>query len=122
MSDASPSSDLSARVKTGFPLAIGIALLLFSPTFVVGLLVLVIAFIGAQELTSMLAKVEGDETPGLLPEWLLPATAVLMCLGALKGQTGLHAALMISAVGWIFYELVFTPKSQLTKLLSLIHI
>jgi phosphatidate cytidylyltransferase len=110
---------LSARVKTGFPLAAGIALLLFSPTFVVGLLVLVVTFIGAQELTSMLAKAKGDETPGLLPEWLLPGTAVLMGLGALAGQTGLHAALLISVVGWIFYELVFTPKSELTKLSAL---
>ncbi len=59
MSDASSPSDLSARVKTGFPLAAGIALLLFSPTFVVGLLVLVVTFIGAQELTSMLAKADG---------------------------------------------------------------
>jgi phosphatidate cytidylyltransferase len=67
----------------------------------------------------MIAKAEGDETPGLLPEWLLPVTAVLMGLGALAGQTGLHAALLISAVGWIFYELVFTPKSELTKLSAL---
>ena len=119
MSDVSSPSDLSARLKTGFPLAIGIALLLFSPTFVVGLLVIVIAFIGAQELTTMLAKAEGEETPGLLPEWFLPATAVLMGLGALKGETGLHAALLISVVGWIFYELVFTPKSELTKLSAL---
>ena len=119
MSEVSSPSDLSARLKTGFPLAIGIALLLFSPTFVVGLLVIVIAFIGAQELTTMLAKAEGEETPGLLPEWFLPATAVLMGLGALKGETGLHAALLISVVGWIFYELIFTPKSELTKLSAL---
>jgi CDP-diglyceride synthetase len=119
MSDASSPSDLSARVKTGFPLAGGIAFLLFSPTFVVGILVLAVVFIGAQELTSMLAKAEGDETLGLLPEWLLPGTAVLMGLGALAGQTGLHAALLISVVGWIFYELVFTPKSELTKLSAL---
>ena len=119
MSDVSSPSDLSARLKTGFPLALGIVLVLFSPTFVVGLVVIVIAFIGAQELTSMLAKAEGEETPGLLPEWFLPATAVLMGLGALKGETGLHAALLISVVGWIFYELVFTPKSELTKLSAL---
>jgi CDP-diglyceride synthetase len=99
MSDASSPSDLSARVKTGFPLAAGIALLLFSPTFVVGLLVLVVTFIGAQELTSMLAKAKGDETPGLLPEWLLPGTAVLMGLGALAGQTGLHASLIDQCSG-----------------------
>jgi phosphatidate cytidylyltransferase len=49
----------------------------------------------------------------------LPGTAVLMGLGALAGQTGLHAALLISVVGWIFYELVFTPKSELTKLSAL---
>ena len=89
MSDASTPSDLSARVKTGFPLAAGIALLLFSPTFVVGLLVLVVTFIGAQELTSMLDKAKGDETPGLLPEWLLPGTAVLMGLGALGAAIGI---------------------------------
>ena len=119
MSDTSSKSDLSARVKTGIPLAAGISVLLFSPTFVIGLLVLVVAFIGAQELTKMLAKGEDEEATGLLPEWLLPGTAVLMGLGALAGESGLHAALMISAVGWIFYELVFTPKSELAKLSSL---
>ncbi len=119
MSDASSTSDLSARVKTGFPLAAGIAILLFTPTFVIGLLVLAIAFIGAQELTGMLAKGNDDENPGILPEWLLPGTAVLMGLGALAGESGLHGALLISAVGWIFYELVFTPKSELAKLLAL---
>ena len=119
MTDASSSSDLSARVKTGFPLAGGIGLLLFSPTFVVGILVLAVAFIGAQELTSMLTKAEGDETKGFLPKWLLPGTAVLMGLGSLAGQTGLHATLLISIVGWIFYELVFTPKSELAKLSTL---
>ena len=119
MSDTSSKSDLSARVKTGIPLAAGITVLLFSPTFVIGLLVLVVAFIGAQELTKMLAKGEDEEATGLLPEWLLPGTAVLMGLGALAGESGLHAALMISAVGWIFYELVFTPKSELAKLSSL---
>ena len=119
MSDTSSKSDLSARVKTGIPLAAGITVLLFSPTFVIGLLVLVVAFIGAQELTKMLAKGEDEEATGLLPEWLLPGTAVLMGLGALAGESGLHAALMISAVGWIFHELVFTPKSELAKLSSL---
>ena len=119
MSDASSTSDLSARVKTGFPLAAGIAILLFTPTFVIGLLVLAIAFIGAQELTGMLAKGNDDENPGILPEWLLPGTAVLMGLGALAGESGLHGALLISAVGWIFYELVFTPKSELAKLSAL---
>ncbi len=119
MSDASSTSDLSARVKTGFPLAAGIAILLFTPTFVIGLLVLTIAFIGAQELTGMLAKGNDDENPGILPEWLLPGTAVLMGLGALAGESGLHGALLISAVGWIFYELVFTPKSELAKLSAL---
>ena len=119
MSDASSTSDLSARVKTGFPLAAGIAILLFTPTFVIGLLVLAIAFIGAQELTGMLAKGNDDENPGILPEWLLPGTAVLMGLGALVGESGLHGALLISAVGWIFYELVFTPKSELAKLSAL---
>ena len=119
MSDASSTSDLPARVKTGFPLAAGIAILLFTPTFVIGLLVLAIAFIGAQELTGMLAKGNDDENPGILPEWLLPGTAVLMGLGALAGESGLHGALLISAVGWIFYELVFTPKSELAKLSAL---
>ena len=119
MSDAPSTSDLSARVKTGIPLAAGIIILLFTPTFVIGLLVLAVAFIGAQELTSMLAKSDNDETPGLLPEWLLPGTAVLMGLGALAGESGLHAALLISVVGWIFYELIFTPKSGLAKLSAL---
>ena len=79
-----------------------------------------VAFIGAQELTSMLsAKDENSDTTVILPEWLLPGTAVLMGLGALAGESGLHGALLISALGWIFFELVFTPKSELAKLSSL---
>ena len=120
MSDASSTSDLSARVKTGFPLAAGIAILLFTPALVIGLAVMAVAFIGAQELTSMLsAKDDNSDTTVILPEWLLPGTAVLMGLGALAGESGLHGALLISALGWIFFELVFTPKSELAKLSSL---
>jgi len=120
MSDTSSTSDLSARVKTGFPLAAGIAILLFTPALVIGLAVMAVAFIGAQELTSMLsAKDDNSDTTVILPEWLLPGTAVLMGLGALAGESGLHGALLISALGWIFFELVFTPKSELAKLSSL---
>jgi len=51
----------------------------------------------------------------LLPEWMLPVAAVLMGLGALGGESGLHAALLISTAGWIIIELVFTPKKELSK-------
>ena len=57
MSYTSSTSDLSARVKTGFPLAAGIAILLFTPVFVIGLAVLVVAFIGAQELTAEVIEI-----------------------------------------------------------------
>ena len=120
MSDDSSTSDLSARVKTGFPLATGIAILLFAPALVIGLAVMAVAFMGAQELTSMLsAKEDNSDTIVILPEWMLPGTAVMMGLGALAGESGLHGALLISALGWIFFELVFTPKSELAKLSSL---
>ena len=121
MGDTAPTSDLSARVKTGFPLAAGIAILLFTPAFVVGLAVIVVAFIGAQELTTMLSAKgsKSDSTVVILPEWLLPGAAVLMGLGALAGESGLYAALLVCALGWIFFELVFTPKSELAKLSSL---
>ena len=120
MSDALSTSDLSARVKTGFPLAAGIAILLFTPVFVIGLAVMAVAFIGAQELTAMLsAKSDNTDTIVILPEWLLPGTAVLMGLGALSGESGLHGTLLICVLGWIFFELVFTPKSELAKLSSL---
>jgi len=77
---------------------------------------LVLAFIGAQELTAMLSgKEDKTETKVLLPEWMLPVAAVLMGLGALGGESGLHAALLISAAGWIIIELVFTPKNELSK-------
>ncbi|HIA33291.1 MAG TPA: hypothetical protein EYN85_00485, partial [Candidatus Lambdaproteobacteria bacterium] len=90
------------------------------PALVIGLAVMAVAFIGAQELTSMLsAKDDNSDTTVILPEWLLPGTAVLMGLGALAGESGLHGALLISALGWIFFELVFTPKSELAKLSSL---
>jgi len=116
MSEAHSSSELTKRIRTGIPLAAGIALVVFAPTFVVGLVVLVLAFIGAQELTAMLAgKEDKTDSTVLLPEWMLPVAAVLMGLGALGGESGLHAALLISAAGWIIIELVFTPKNELSK-------
>ena len=116
MSEAPSSSELTKRIRTGITLAAGIALVVFAPTFVVGLVVLVLAFIGAQELTAMLAgKEDKTDSTVLLPEWMLPVAAVLMGLGALGGESGLHAALLISAAGWIIIELVFTPKNELSK-------
>ena len=55
MSEVNSSSELNKRIRTGIPLAAGIALMVFAPTIILGLGVLVLAFIGAQELTSMLA-------------------------------------------------------------------
>ena len=116
MSESPSSSELTKRIRTGIPLAAGIALVVFAPTFIVGLVVLVLAFIGAQELTAMLAgKEDKTNSTVLLPEWMLPVAAVLMGLGALGGESGLHAALLISAAGWIIIELVFTPKNELSK-------
>ena len=116
MSEAHSSSELTKRIRTGIPLSAGIALVVFAPTFVVGLVVLVLAFIGAQELTAMLAGKEyKTDSSVLLPEWILPVAAILMGLGALGGESGLHAALLISAAGWIIIELVFTPKNELSK-------
>ena len=116
MSEAPSSSELTKRIRTGIPLAAGIALVVFAPTFIVGLVVLVLAFIGAQELTAMLAgKEDKTDSTVLLPEWMLPVAAVLMGLGALGGESGLHATLLISVAGWIIIELVFTPKNELSK-------
>ena len=116
MSEAPSSSELTKRIRTGIPLAAGIALVVFAPTFIVGLVVLVLAFIGAQELTAMLAgKEDKTDSTVLLPEWMLPVAAVLMGLGALGGESGLHATLLISVVGWIIIELVFTQKNELSK-------
>ena len=120
MSEASSSSELTKRFRTGIPLAAGIAFVVFTPTFIVGLVVLVLAFIGAQELTAMLAgKEDKTDSTVLLPEWMLPVAAVLMGLGAMGGESGLHATLLISATGWIIIELVFTPKNDLSKFTSL---
>ena len=120
MSEAPSSSELSNRYRTGIPLAAGIALVVFAPTIILGLVVLVLAFIGAQELTAMLArKKEKPDSAVLLPEWMLPIAAVLMGLGAMGGEAGLHATLLISASGWIIFELVLTPKNNLSKFTSL---
>jgi len=120
MSEAPSSSELTKRIRTGIPLATGIALVVFAPTFIVGLVVLVLAFIGAQELTAMLAgKEDKTDSTVLLPEWMLPVAAVLMGLGALGGESWLNATLLISAAGWITIELVFTHKNQLSKFTSL---
>ena len=81
MSEAPSSSELTKRIRTGIPLAAGVALVVFAPTFVVGLVVLVLAFIGAQELTAMLTgKEDKTDSTVLLPEWMLPVAAVLMGL------------------------------------------
>jgi len=120
MSEASSSSELTKRIRTGIPLAAGIALVVFSPAFIVGMVVLVLAFIGAQELTAMLAgKEDKTDSTVFLPEWMLPVAAILMGLGALGGASGLHTTLLISAVGWMIFELVFTPKNELSKFTSL---
>lgn len=118
MQENSSSNELSKRIKTGVFVAIGIGLVLFTPIFVVGIFVLILAFIGAQELTKMLANVD-ENNAFKLPEWLLPGSAILMGLGALLGESGLHATLMFSAIGWIFFELVFTPKRELANLSTL---
>ena len=120
MYEAPSSSELTKRVRTGIPLATGIALIVLAPTFILGLVVLVLAFIGAYELTTMLAGNEDNtDSTVLLPEWLLPAAAVLMGLGALGGESVLHATFLISVAGWIIFELVFTPKNELSKFTSL---
>ena len=116
MYEAPSSSELTKRVRTGIPLATGIALVVLAPTFILGLVVLVLAFIGAYELTTMLAGNEDNsDSTVLLPEWLLPAAAVLMGLGALGGESVLHATFLISAAGWIIFDLVFAPKNELSK-------
>ena len=116
MYEASSSSELTKRVRTGIPLATGIALVVLAPTFILGLVVLVLAFIGAYELTTMLAGNEDNtDSTVLLPKWLLPAAAVLMGLGALGGESVLHATFLISVAGWIIFELVFAPKKELSK-------
>ena len=116
MYEATFSSELTKRVRTGIPLATGIALVVLAPTFILGLVVLILAFIGAYELTTMLAGNEdNNDSTVLLPEWLLPAAAVLMGLGALGGESVLHATFLISVAGWIIFELVFAPKKKLSK-------
>ena len=120
MSETKSSSELTQRFRTGIPLATGIALVVFAPTFIVGLVVLVLAFIGAQELTSMLAgKQEKTDSTVILPEWMLPISAILMGIGALGGDSVLHATLLISAAGWIIFELFFTTTKELSKFSSL---
>lgn len=118
MNDKTSNSEISKRVKTGLLVAAGIGALLFTPTYVMGIFVLALAFIGALELTKMLEKVDEDNTVKL-PEWLLPGSAVFMGLGSLIGESGLHATLLICAISWIFFELIFTPKKELKNLSSL---
>jgi len=112
------SNELFLRLKTGFLVAAGIVALVFTPVFVVGVFVLGLAFIGAYELTKMLTK-DNNNKPIILPKWFLPGTAVFMGFGALIGESGLHATLLFSLVAWIFYELVFTQKKELSSLSSL---
>lgn len=108
---ASFSPELSARVRTGIPLAAGVVLLVFGPTLIFGLAVIIFAAIGSGEFTAMVSK------KGMtLPEWMLPGSAVLMGLGALWGPSGLHGMLLICGISWILHELVFTPKTAFSEL------
>ena len=97
------SPELAARIKTGIPLAAAVALIVFSPVFIVGLVVIAFAVIGSGELTSMLSKKEI-----ILPEWFLPSCALLMGLGALGGSNGLHGMFLVCALGWIIFQLLFS--------------
>jgi len=97
------SPELKARIKTGIPLAAAVALIVFSPVFIVGLVVIVFAVIGSGELTSMLSKKEI-----ILPEWFLPSCALLMGLGALGGSNGLHGMFLVCAIGWIIFQLLLS--------------
>ena len=120
MSKSPPSSELTLRFKTGIPLAGGIAFIVLTPTFVVGLAVLVLAFIASQELTAMLVgKKDKNDSKVLLPESMLPVAAILIGLGALGGESVLHATLLISVTVWIIFELVFSSKTELSKFTSL---
>ena len=118
MSKNELSNELSLRVKTGFLVAAGIGALVYTPVFMVGIFVLGLSFIGAYELTIMITK-NNKNTLIKLPKWFLPGSAVFMGFGALIGESGLHATLLFSIVSWIFYELVFTQKNELSNLSSL---
>ena len=112
------SNELPLRVKTGFIVAVGIGALVYTPVFVVGIFVIVLAFLGAYELTKMLTK-DYKLNSINLPQWFLPGSAIFMGFGALIGESGLHATLLFSIVTWIFYELVFTQKNELSNFSSL---
>ena len=108
MSTLSP--EFSARIRTGIPLAAGVALIVFAPVFIVGLVVIVFTVIGSGEYTAMLSKKEI-----ILPEWMLPGCAFLMGLGAMGGPNGLHGMLLVCGMGWVFHELLFRGKTGLSE-------
>ena len=99
-------SELSDRIRTGVTLAACITLIVLAPAMIVGLVVIVFTVIGSGEFTAMLSRKDI-----ILPEWMLPGTAVLMGLGALGGSNGLHAMLLVSGMAWVVYELLFNEKS-----------
>ena len=118
MAKIEPNNELSLRLKTGFIVEVGIGALVYTHTFVVGLFVLILAFLGAQELTKMLSNV-GEDDGIKLPEWFLPSTSILMGFGVLIGEYALHASLIICSISWIIFELVFTQKKELSNFSSL---
>ena len=118
MSIVDSTNELTLRIKTGLIVAIGIGALVYTHKNVVGIFVLFLAFIGTIEYTKMLSKEKKNRTIKL-PKWFLPATSILMGLGVLFGELWLHTSLILSALCWTCYELVFSKKNQLLDFTSL---
>ena len=118
MTNPDSTNELTLRIKTGFIVATGIGALVYTPIFVVGIFVILLAFIGSLEFTEMLSK--GNRNRIIkIPKWFLPGTSVLMGFGVLNGELWLHITLILSALCWTCFELVFTKKNKLLEFTSL---
>ena len=97
MTNPDSTNELTLRIKTGFIVATGIGALVYTPIFVVGIFVILLAFIGSLEFTEMLSK--GNRNRIIkIPKWFLPGTSVLMGFGVLNGELWLHITLILSAL------------------------
>jgi len=110
------NTDVRTRAKSGRPLAAGVALLLgYAPVSWIAIIVTATAVLGAWEFGEMFAK-----SPGQLPQWMLPGTALLTGIGALAaGPAGMTALLVLCVIAWLIHELIYLPKVAQMELYAL---
>ena len=109
---APDKKELDDRVKTAVPVALLlIGIMLYAPVFVVGIVVLILTFVGIYEFDGMLE-------PKVRLSLLVMMGSTFFMGGAtiLGGMTGLTAALVFVSLGLFFYYLLFRTPHNISDL------